>query len=356
MRFVVIGAGAVGGTIAARLHQEGRQVVVVARGKHYRTIADHGLRFVTPGGEAVLRLAVAASPEEVELTPADVLLLTVKSQDSDAAVRQWSVANVQDGGLAGERLPIVCAQNGVHNESVAVRRFSRVYGMCVWMPSSFLRPGEVISVGTPLSGILHVGAFPLGRDALTRDLAAQMSGARIGVYETDQIMRWKYGKLLRNLGNGLDALCQGPPRGWADLFEDAVAEGRAVLDSAGIEYVGTDEQQARRGQRVEIGQVDRPVGTSSTWQSLAKRSGRTEVDYLNGEIVLLGRTLGIATPVNAAIQAAVNHASRTGAAAGSVSPDELRRRIATGPAFLESALKAADSVSAAPIDRGHAER
>jgi len=287
----------VGGTIAARLHQKGRQVVVVARGKHYRTIADRGLRFVTPAGEAALRVPVATGPDELELTPADVLLLTVKSQDSDAAVRQWSIADVQGGGLAGERLAIVRAQNGVHNESAALRLFSRVYGMCGWMPSSFLRPGEVISVGTPLSGILHVGAFPQGADALTRALAAQMSGARIADYETDQIMRWKYGKLLRNLGNGLDALCQGPASGWADLFEDAVAEGRAVLDSAGIDYVGTDEQQARRGLRVEIGQVNRPVGTSSMWQSLARRSARTEVDYLNGEIVLLGRKQCIPTPV-----------------------------------------------------------
>ena len=118
-----------------------------------------------------------------------------------------------------------------------------------------------------------------------------------------------------------------------DVFRyRAVAEGRAVLDSAGIVYVGTEEQQARRGQQVEIGQVNRPVGTSSTWQSLARRSARTEADYLNGEIVLLGRTLGIPTPVNAAIQAAVDFASRTRAAAGSVSPDELRRRIAAGPA------------------------
>jgi 2-dehydropantoate 2-reductase len=201
--------------------------------------------------------------------------------------------------------------------------------MCVWMPSSFLRPGEVISVGTPLSGILHVGTFPSGADALTRDLVAQLSGPWIAAYESDQVMRWKYGKLLRNLGNGLDALCQGPPEGWADLFEDAVAEGRAVLDSAGIEYAGADEQQARRGLRVEIGHVDRPVGTSSTWQSMAKRSAWTEVDYLNGEIVMLGRTLGIATPVNEAIQVAVDYASRTGAAPRSVSSDELPRRVAS---------------------------
>jgi 2-dehydropantoate 2-reductase len=121
MRIVVIGAGAVGGTMAARLQQEGKQVLVVARGMHYRAINDRGLRFVTPRGEELLRLPVATRPEDVNLLPSDVLLLTVKSQDTDAAVRHWSMADVQGGGLAGERLPIVCAQNGVHNESVALR-------------------------------------------------------------------------------------------------------------------------------------------------------------------------------------------------------------------------------------------
>jgi hypothetical protein len=47
------------------------------------------------------------------------------------------------GGTAGERLPLVCAQNGVAGERMALRRFRRVYGMCVWLPSTFLRPGHV---------------------------------------------------------------------------------------------------------------------------------------------------------------------------------------------------------------------
>ncbi len=327
MRIIVIGAGAVGGTIAARLYQAGKQVVVVARGQHYQEIKDRGLHFVTTGGEVSLRLPVAGGPGDLDLDPDDVLLLTVKSQDSEKAIRQWSTCEVRGGGLAGDRLPIVCGQNGVHNETVALRHFSRVYGMCVWMPSSCLRPGEVISVGTPLSGILHVGVFPAGLDTVAADLTAQLANESIAVYASDRIMRWKYGKLLRNLGNGLDALCQGPPEAWAPIFADAVTEGRAILDAAGIDYASTQEQQERRGLRVEIGQVDRPVGTSSTWQSMAKQSGWTEVDYLNGEIVLLGRTLGMPTPVNAAIQAAADYASRTGAPPRSLSAAELGRRI-----------------------------
>jgi 2-dehydropantoate 2-reductase len=83
----------------------------------------------------------------------------------------------------------------------------------------------------------------------------------------------------------------------------AAEEGRAVLAAAGLPYASREEERARRGDQVnptEIGGIARSGGSS--WQSLAKESGTIESDYLNGEIVLLGRLHGVPTPVNAVFQ------------------------------------------------------
>ena len=72
--------------------------------------------------------------------------------------------------------------------------------------------------------------------------------------------------------------------------------------------------------------LDVPGPGGSTWQSLA-RGHSLEVDYLNGEIVLLGRQLGIATPVNAALQRVANAAARAGARPGSMTLAELEAAL-----------------------------
>src|SRR4051794_9252169 len=88
MRFVVYGAGAVGGVIGARLHEAGRDVVLVARGAHFEAIRDRGLRLVGPDGERVHRIAAVDRIADASVRDDDVVLLVVKSQDSEAALRE----------------------------------------------------------------------------------------------------------------------------------------------------------------------------------------------------------------------------------------------------------------------------
>ena len=65
----------------------------------------------------------------------------------------------------------------------------------------------------------------------------------------------------------------------------------------------------------------------STWQSLARRTGSTESDYLNGEITLLGRLHGVATPVNTALQHLSASMARDGKPPGSADPADLEALI-----------------------------
>ncbi|MDM4778016.1 hypothetical protein QTS76_02020, partial [Micromonospora sp. b486] len=74
---------------------------------------------------------------------------------------------VEGGGTAGERLPVVLAQNGVANEPAALRRFARVHPVCVWLPATHLEPGVVVANGHPHPGMLHIGRYPSGADDTT---------------------------------------------------------------------------------------------------------------------------------------------------------------------------------------------
>jgi 2-dehydropantoate 2-reductase len=312
---VIIGAGAVGGTIGVRLSQAGHDVTLAARGAHADAMRSRGLALHSPDGTVTVRSPVVTDPAELVLPADAALILTVKSQDTEAAVRAWADAPVDGGGTAGQRLPLVTAQNGVANEPTALRYFERVHGVCVWLPATHLEPGIVISNGHPYPGMLHVGRYPRGSDDVSRTVAADLVAAGFPAPVRDDVMRWKYGKLLGNLGNGLQALLGQHLPG--HLSEAVVAEGTAVLAATGIAHTSQEEEAAERGDRVEVRPVNgQPRSGGSTWQSLARGAGSTEVDHLNGEIVLLGRLHGVPTPVNTAVQLAVRRAVRERFGAG----------------------------------------
>jgi 2-dehydropantoate 2-reductase len=86
MRFVVFGAGAIGGVAGARLHQAGHTVVLIARGPHYEAIRERGLTLETPTERAVLEIPVAESPDGLAWSGEEVVLLAVKSQDTAGAL------------------------------------------------------------------------------------------------------------------------------------------------------------------------------------------------------------------------------------------------------------------------------
>lgn len=328
MRYLIIGAGAVGGTIGGRLAQSGRDVVLIARGSHLKHLQDNGLRLITAAGVVSAMVPAAAGPDAIgELRPDDVLVLAVKSQDTAAAVRDWAAAPVQGGGSAGERLPIVCAQNGVANEAMALRLFAKVYGLCVWLPATHLEPGVVISHTAPMSGILLLGGYPHGVDEVVTRIGADLSASFFDAPVVPDVMRWKYGKLLMNLGNAIEALlghtASDHGDSVAELRRACQAEGRAVLAAAGIPFNSDEERRALQGDRMEFQDIPNASrGGGSTWQSMT-RGTPVETDYLNGEIALLGRLHGVPTPVNERLQRLVAEAVRDGRTPGQTPIDRL---------------------------------
>jgi 2-dehydropantoate 2-reductase len=330
MRYIIIGAGAIGGTIGARLVRSGHEVVLAARGAHYAALRDHGLRFATPADVVTLQVPVVSGPAEVSLRGDDVLILAVKTQDSAAALDAWAWQPVAGGSAAGQELPVFCAQNGVVSERLALRRFRNVYGVCVWMPATHLEPGVIEAQGAPMSGLLPVGRYPDGADETARKVAADLAGSAFLAPVTAEIMRYKYRKLLSNLLNAVEALC-GPASGEgehtavaAELRTRARNEGKAVLNAAGIAYAAAAEIEEMRGDQVRIEPVRGALRSGgSSWQSLTRATGSIEADYLNGEIVLLGREHGLPTPVNEMLQRLANQFARQRRAPGSITAEEM---------------------------------
>lgn len=302
-RYVVVGAGGVGGVVAGLLAAAGEEVLLIARGEHGSRIRSEGLTIGTPRGSVVAHPEVAGSVEEWRPLVQDVLVVAVKSQDAVDLFAQLATKRVEDS-FVGARLPLFCFQNGLANERTALRYFSRVHGVCVGVPGVYLQAGRVDDHGSPVPGVLEVGRYPQGSDEADARVVAALAGAGFRAYVSDEIGPWKAAKLIGNLRNAIDALFPSERGSSASqrLTDAARNEARACFEAASISVVDHASLEEHRQ-----GFTERAVdGTArvggSTWQSLVRGLSSVETDYLNGEIARLGRLHGVPTPVNETLQ------------------------------------------------------
>lgn len=320
MRIILHGVGAVGGTIAAGLALAGQEVVGIARGAQLQAIRDAGLTLRSPGGTQVARFDCVSTPSGIAFRPDDAIVLTVKGQDTESALAQLRAAGVTDQ-------PIFCAQNGVENERMALRRFANVHGVTVMLPADFMVPGEVAAFGAPKHGIFDIGRYPGGSDAADAGLAEVLNRANFAAFVSDDVMASKYGKLIMNLRN-IAGAALGPGDAADRVGALLRAEAEAVLTAAGIGWQDVGMTDPRRKDLMTMQPIDGVTRTgSSTAQSLARGAGSVETDYLNGEIVLLGRLHGVATPANAYVMGLAARMLRNGIAPGSVPVSEVARAL-----------------------------
>lgn len=319
MRIIVYGVGAVGGVIATALVHAGQEVIGVARGARLDAIRTNGLTLRNPERTIHARFEGVGSAKDIAFRPDDAILLVVKGQDTVAAIE-----DLRRAGVAGQ--PVFCAQNGVANEVAALRYFPNVYGINVMLPAQFMSPEETIAWCSPNYGNFDIGRYPKGVDANCSTLAEVLTPAGIGGYPQAEVMVYKYGKLILNLGNIVEAFLG---RGFkaSEIVEHLRAEGRNVLNAAGIEWrdVGTSDPRRELMKNGDVDGVTRIGG--STTQSLARFAGSVETDFLNGEISYLGRLHGIATPANDFVTALAARLTREKKSAGAITPDELARGI-----------------------------
>jgi 2-dehydropantoate 2-reductase len=321
MAFVIYGAGAIGGVLGARLHSAGYDVRLIARGAHLAAIRSGGLRVESPEGATTVPVPAYGSPSEAGVGPDDVVVLTMKGQDTPDALEALRE-------VAGPGTPVVCVQNGVANERLALRLFSHVYGVCVMFPAAHVQPGVVQARSAPVPGILDIGRYPAGIDDGARSVAAALTKAGFVSEPREDIMRWKHRKLVMNLGNAVMALCGPGDPGAQRVAAMLRAEGEAVLTAAGIDVVDEATDQARRGDILQMPAFEgQAPGGGSSVQSLLRGTGSIEADYLNGEIVLLARLHGVPAPANELVRQLAVVAARERLAPGSVPASELLEKL-----------------------------
>jgi 2-dehydropantoate 2-reductase len=315
MRYVVYGAGAIGGLTGALLSVAGHDVMLIARGAHAEAISRHGLIVETAEGTRRVAVPVVTDPADAAIGDGDVVLLTMKSHDAVGALNALR-------RYVPVQTPIVCVQNGVENERVALRLFPNVYGACAVFPATHLEPGVVHQHSAPIPGLVDIGRYPYGVDDTAERFGAALRDAGFESIVREDIMRWKYRKLLSNVGNAATALFT--TEGAGDIPKRATAEGEECLRAAGIDAASALEDQERKADFLQI--MRPPQG--STWQSLKRGTGSIESDFFNGEIVLLGRLHGVPTPVNELLQQMAFQSATRHDEPGSLDPKDFETRLA----------------------------
>jgi 2-dehydropantoate 2-reductase len=328
MRFVVFGAGAIGGVVGARLHQSGHEVMLIARGAHHDAIAARGLTLKSPVEQVTLSIPVAPTAAAAGIGADDVVLLATKSQDT------WqALMDLRDA--APELAPaVVLLQNGVENERVALRLFPRVYGGVVMAPTAHLEPGVVLAYGSKRSGRIDLGRIPGGVDELTEAVAATLERSHFDSTPREDIMILKYAKLVNNLANAVQAVCgRVDPDGAQRLAKRVKEEGREVLRAAKIEFdAPIVADTSGRWDRIAVGEIDgKGHEGGSTWQSVVRGAGSVETDYLNGEITLVARQHGLSAPTNELLQSLAQTTLRDGHQPGWITASEILTRLDAAP-------------------------
>jgi 2-dehydropantoate 2-reductase len=302
LRLGVLGAGAVGGFFGARLARAGADVVLVARPAHVEAIGRDGL-LVTSAG-ATEAVAVKASTDVAALKGCDIVLVCVKTVDTDA------VGDTLAAHLDRDTL-VVSLQNGVDNAwRLHARAPQPIVPGVVYVSVEMTGPGHVrhngggrLVLGTPLASAAQMAPALQRLDALVA--LCERAGVPCRVSDDVRVDLWT--KLTANCAyNAMSALTQlrygrlvGDPGVSAvmDLVTDEIA---AVAAADGVPVT-----RAALGEAVRAIAVVMPQALSSTAQDLAA-GRRTEIDDLNGFIVRRGVALGVATPVNQTLHALVS--------------------------------------------------
>lgn len=290
MRYIIYGAGGIGGIMGGHLARTRHDVILIGRPGHVSVINNNGLRLITPTGTYVLRIPAVTSPSQIDFATGDVIFLCMKGQDTELALK--------DLKKVADDMPVFCFQNGVRNEEIAIRYFSDVYGIMVRVGAVYLTDGEVIARRDP-PGWYIIGRYPEGTDELTEAVAEELRTAGYLIRTTADVMPYKWGKLMGNLRNAVGAITNGDRESMRPIYDAVFQEAQAIVQKAGIKWI-SQEQVTRDWPEITAplhGQLNTEA-QSSTWQSLARHQGSVETEFLNGEIVRVAKKLGLQAPIN----------------------------------------------------------
>ena len=317
MRIAVIGAGAIGGTIAALLDRAGHDVAITARGQQLETIRSSGLRISGGWGQHTARPRASAV---LDVTP-ELAFVCTKAQDAAGAI----TANAES--LVG--IPVVIVQNGLDGVRLAEELLpdSPVIGAIAIYAASYLKPGliEVTAAGPTVIGT---------DDPARREVAAHVSsvlGAAMPTLLVADFRGAQWSKLIVNQVNAMPAITGlsaqetlvHPVLGRivTASMREAVRIGFATgVRFASLQGMSQPILRAFAIAPIAIGRVlprvmaarmgDTP-NPGSTLQSI-RRGQPTEIDFLNGAVVRAAAAAGLTAPINEKLTELVHRVEKSG--------------------------------------------
>jgi len=272
--------------------------LLVCREAHAAAIRDEGLRLRSATGDYVAHPDTATSLDSSHLTDDTIVLLTVKSYATEAAVEAMA-------GVCDRATPVVCFQNGVGNEEVVARHFEHVYGGVCRMTCSALQPGHA---SFRRLGRIVVGKFPKGSDATVRGLAKAFEATGLNVSVSRNIMSDRWLKLAVNTQSVFHAVVDPRDHEANEFFElkaRILEETRAILKKSRITAKRADGKDASIDEMVD--ELRRPRARragggmkvhNSTWQDLYLRRPAVESPWFHQPLLDLAREHGVPAPYN----------------------------------------------------------
>jgi 2-dehydropantoate 2-reductase len=332
VKIAVIGAGAIGSVVGGLLSKAGEDVTLIGRKPHVDAINQNGLVLDGPSGKMVIRIKAA---ENLDFKP-DLALLTVKSQGVESSVKK--VQPFLSGTL------VVTMQNGVQSDDLVAGVLGKenIISSVVTFNGEFLEPGKALYSSLFSKTVLLIGE-PFGAKGNRLQSLSALFNKALPTDISEDIRGAHWTKLLWNLITAVPAVtglsyqeCNHYPQ-IRELNINLMKEGLKVTKIAGIKTspvpgfplslletmakMPLPESSSIMKNIIESG-GELPV-LGSTLQSI-KRGKSTEVDYLNGEIVNLGKKKGIPTPVNSLIVGLVHQVETIGKF---LTVDELTQRF-----------------------------
>jgi 2-dehydropantoate 2-reductase len=316
LHVAVLGAGSVGCFIGGAWAAAGAKVTLIGRKRIGNALAERGLTVTDHSGwrRHVSAGEVDFATKPAALAKADVVALCVKSNDTADAAKEIA-RHGKKGAL------VLSFQNGVSNPetleaALARRGFPIAQGMV---------PFNIAYLG---NGRFHkgvAGELAAADMAQTRALAEAVGTGPAQLRLRNDMPALAWGKLLINLNNAVNALSgrtlleQLRERDYRRIVAASMVEALDVLGAAGIEpaqigpvppklfpHAIASPNWLFNNLFLKVQKIDAYARSSMADDLQAGR--RTEIDYLNGEVVKLGQKLGRKTPVNAAIVALVKQA------------------------------------------------
>ncbi len=305
MRFLIAGAGAIGGYIGARMARAGQEVTLLARGPHLRAMQEHGLRILSAEGDFEVRPKVVG--EVRDAGPVDVIVLAVKAHGLTSLAPQLTP-------LIEETTTVVSTQNGIpwwyfqagpgEFKGIPIDRVDpggvigasinpcRVVGSLVYLGTEIVEPGVIrhtegnrISLGEPDGS----------RSERCRAIAEALIQAGLRCPVTTRIRHEIWVKLLGNVAfNPLSALTRATLAQMArdpdvcQVVRSIMIEVEAVANKLGIELPISIDQRIAGAEK---------VGEHKTSMLQDLEAGRPmEIEPVVGAVVELGERLGIRMP------------------------------------------------------------